>query len=692
MIFLKKIFALVVLPLASAAAFAQPDQDLNKQNIIEQRIEVIVSTLDETVELDYTNLFEDLTYYYEHPINLNRASAEDLRELYLLTDIQINALQKHIATFGALRSIYEVQSIRGFDLNTIRLIQPFVTVQAAGMLEDFSWKNIFKEGNSDLFLRYRRTLQKQKGYLPDEVSGEAADFLGSPDYMFSRYRFTYRKNISAGFTMEKDAGESLNNGPDFYSAHLFIRNNNRIKAIALGDFQAQFGQGLTFWNGLGFGKSPFVMNVKKNAQGLRPYSSVNESLYLRGAGTTIALGKFEITALASIKKMDGNVVSIEDTTITDDNIIVSSLLNSGFHRTANELADKHTIDERIYAGNIKYSTRTFSAGLTAARLEYSSELQPRAQLYQIYRFSGRENTNIGFDYQKVFRNFNFFGEVSRSANGGLATLNGMIASIHPRISVSALHRHFAKDYQVQYFNVFAESTTPQNERGLFVGMEANIAKGWTLTAYSDQIVYPWLRFNVQAPSRNSDYLFQLNYKPDRKQDFYIRYRVRNGSEDAGEEGELIDYPVPERQQNFRVNATYQPHPNVQMRSRLEWNVYDKENEGRASGFMCYQDVIWKKMGSKISLNVRYALFNTPSYDTRIYAYESDVLYAFSIPGYYGQGQRMYGLIKWDIKRGVDLWVRYAQWIYTDRSVISSGTNEIAGNRRGDVTVQLRWQF
>jgi hypothetical protein len=313
-------------------------------------------------------------------------------------------------------------------------------------------------------------------------------------------------------------------------------------------------------------------------------------------------------------------------------------------------------------------------------------------LYQLYRFSGRENTNIGFDYQKVFRNFNFFGEISRSANGGVAALNGMIASIHPRISVSAVHRHFSKDYQVQYFNVFAESTTPQNERGLFVGMEANIAKGWTLTAYSDQIVYPWLRFNVQAPSRNSDYLFQLNYKPDKKQDFYIRYRVRNGSEDAGEEGELVDYPVPERQQNFRVNATYQPHPNVQMRSRLEWNVYEKENEGRASGFMCYQDVIWKKMGSKISLNVRYALFNTPSYDTRIYAYESDVLYAFSIPGYYGQGQRMYGLVKWDIKRGVDLWVRYAQWIYTDRNVISSGTNEIAGNRRGDVTVQLRWQF
>jgi hypothetical protein len=41
---------------------------------------------------------------------------------------------------------------------------------------------------------------------------------------------------------------------------------------------------------------------------------------------------------------------------------------------------------------------------------------------------------------------------------------------------------------------------------------------------------------------------------------------------------------------------------------------------------------------------------------------------------------------------MDLWVRWGQWFYTDRKVISSGNNEIAGNSRNDFTVQLRWQF
>lgn len=673
-------------------SFGQKESDFNKQNIIEQRIEIIAASVDETVEIDYTNLFEDLSFYFEQPINLNSANSEDLRELYLLNELQINALQNHIARFGNLKSIYELQSIKFFDLNTIRLIQPFVTVAPQGMLSDFTWRNMFKEGTGDLFLRYRRTLQEQAGFIPDPAEGEPANYVGSPDYMFTRFRFQYRKNLIAGFTLEKDAGESLQNGPDFASGHVFIRNNNAIKALALGDFQAQFGQGLTFWNGLGFGKSPFVMNVKKNANGLRPYTSVNESLFLRGAGTTLAWRKWELTALYSRKNIDGNVQEQSDSTIVDDGVVVSSLLIAGLHRTESELANKGTVQEDVAVGNLKYATRTFSASMTAAHIEYSAEVIPRAQLYQIYRFSGRENTNIGIDYQKVYRNFNVFGEFSRSANGGMAALNGFIAALHPRISVSGVHRWFEKDYQVQYFNVFAENFTPQNERGMYLGVEANLAKGWTLAAYSDQIRYEWLRYQLSTPTTASDHLVQLNYKPDKKQDFYFRYQVRNRGEDLGAEDARIDYPVAERIQNFRLNAIYQPHPNVQMRSRLEWKIYEKALSPTVTGFLIYQDVIWKKTGSKISFNTRYAIFNTPTFDAAIWAYESDVLYAFTIPSHNGRGQRMYALMKWDIRRGLDMWVRYAQWIYFDRQTISSGNNEISGNRRGDVTVQVRWQF
>jgi hypothetical protein len=43
-------------------------------------------------------------------------------------------------------------------------------------------------------------------------------------------------------------------------------------------------------------------------------------------------------------------------------------------------------------------------------------------------------------------------------------------------------------------------------------------------------------------------------------------------------------------------------------------------------------------------------------------------------------------------RKVDLWLRYGAWIYRDQTSIGSGLQEIAGNVRSDIKVQMRWRF
>lgn len=671
---------------------ARAQEDLNKQTILEQRLEIIQGALEEGEEFDYTDLLDDLTYFFEHPLNLNDATYADLQSLYLLTEPQILNLQRHIAKFGELRSMYELQAVAGFDLETIRLIQPFVTVRPPGALRGISPREILSEGTNDLFLRYRRTLERQQGYTADEEGNKA--FAGSPDYLYARYRFMFRRNVIAGFTLEKDAGESLSNGPDFWSGHLFYRDKGFVRAIAVGDYQAQFGQGLTLWNGLGFGKSPFVMNVKKNAAGLRPYTSVNESLFMRGAAATLGWKSLEFTAMYSRKMLSASQLAIEDTLAVDDGIAISSINISGLHRTQSEIANRNSLTEEVVAGNLKFSRGTFQTGVTGSRLSYSSPVVQRDNFYQLFRFSGKELINVGVDYQKVWRNVNFFGEFARSSNGGTAMINGMVAALHPRISVSALHRRISYDYQVMYANAFVEGNvlSPQGESGIFLGAQATLGKGWTLSMYSDHVRFPWFRFRADAPGDFTDHFMQLNYKPDKKHEVILRYRVRNTQENGSPEDAPITYPVDRRVENIRLHAVYKVHENLQFRTRAEWTYFTRENAPREDGFLFYQDVVWKKMGSRISLNARYALFSTDSWNTRIYAYESDVLYAFSIPAYSGTGSRIYLMSKLDLVKGMDLWVRWGQWFYTDRKVISSGNNEIAGNSRNDITVQLRWQF
>lgn len=675
--------------LTSMCALAQTDE--LKNSIIEQRIEEIASALDEGQELDYTNLFEDLAFYYEHPLNLNAASVEELRELHILTDIQIANLQKHLARFGAMRSIFELQAIEDFDIPTIRILVWFTTVEPILSLKGFSPAEFWDESTHDLFIRYKRNLQVQEGFVPDPETG-LPDYEGSPDYVYSRYRLNYKKSFRAGFTLEKDAGESLEKGPDFYSIHAMYSGQTWLRRLVIGDYQALFGQGLTCWNGLAFGKSSFISNVKRNGIGLRPYSSVQETNFFRGAAATFGRKNWEVTPFYSNKRLDGNVDEAVDSVLTDDEFIVSSLPVGGLHRTASEIANKNQVREIVYGGNIKYSQRAFSVGFTGIRTALNAQLQPNQDLASLYRFSGSENSNFGIDYQAVLGNANFFGEAARSQNGGLSMLNGFVAALHPALTVSAVHRWFGNNYQNTKANVFGEnSLTASNERALYAGIQANLNPRFTLVAYADIIRYPWLRYRVDAPSVATDYLVQLNYKPDKKNEIYLRYRRRENVLNSSNTDVSITHPTGVVQENWRVNGSYQAHPNVQLRTRAEWSFFSQENE-RSRGFVVYQDINYKQLGSRATFTLRYALMDCPDWNARIYAYETDVLYAFSILPYTGKGSRIYGMVKWDVARGVDLWVRYGAFLYNQTRVITEETASPTERIRSDVHVQLRLQF
>ncbi len=71
-----------------------------------------------------------------------------------------------------------------------------------------------------------------------------------------------------------------------------------IKALALGDFTVNMGQGLIQWQSLAFKKSVDVMGVKRQSTVLRPYNSAGEYNFNRGAGITFRKGKIETTCFA----------------------------------------------------------------------------------------------------------------------------------------------------------------------------------------------------------------------------------------------------------------------------------------------------------------------------------------------------------------------------------------------------------
>ncbi len=711
------------------ASFVSAQVDNVPRDVIEQRIEAAAEQLGGDADVDLTGLFQVLVDHFNDPIDLNNTDAQEMNSLMLLNDVQISSLLQHEKHNGKLLSLYELQTISGWDLNTINLIRPFVTVRENARESTASLKEIFAQGSHEVMLRSTMNIEERKGFmdrtnpfgkeyydpdgepLPDFDDPQVRDslrannklYLGSPYRVYTRYRFRYRQNISFGFTAEKDEGEeflrgSQPQGYDFYSAHLFLRDRGRLKALALGDYSAQFGQGLTFWNGLAFAsKSSFSLNVKRNAVGLAPYTSVNENLYMRGAAATFSLAKkWEITGFYSTKRIDGNTTSLgsgSDTLGTNiEDIVFSSFQEDGFHRTMNELDKQGTIGEQIMGGNLRYHTSTFSMGATAARVEFDKTLLRNAQPYNQFDFQGSMNTTVGVDWNLLYRNFTWFGEVARSANGGTALNSGLLVALDKRVSMSFMYRDYARDYHGLYSVAFAEGTNPWNERGMFTGIEIRPDRKWQINAYVDQFSFPWLRYLTNAPSSGFDWLAQVNWRPSKKVEIYVRARHQDKAKNTSADINGIDPLVRAEQTNYRVNVSAKVSNSISLRTRVETVDYQRGSAPLQHGFLLYQDIVHRPMKSPVELTARFALFESGGYDARVYAYENDLIGVFSIPSYYGRGVRWYAMARITPLRRVDVWIRYGAWIYRDQTVISSGLQEIAGNVRSDLKLQMRWMF
>ena len=670
---MKKLFVSLLLFNISFSSFCQ-ESDYRLENIIEE----IAENTDE--EIDYAELYEDLYYFSEHPINMNETNKEELSKLNILNSFQISKLLNHIEKNGKLISHLELQSITGFDLQTIRYLLPFISINTF-----VTKKQVLANINQYILIRDQFYLQSQKGYIPDE-NGETY-YLGNSHRTYLKYRLK-NKFIQAGITAEKDAGENFlgNNQPygfDFYSAHLQIKDIGFIKNIIIGDYQINFGQGLVMQSGLSFGKSSEVINIQKSGNLIRAHTSSAENLFFRGGAIQfIPKENLDIIVFASSHKVDANITD----TLENNELLFSSIQGSGMHRTINELADKNIILQNHIGTHANYNYKDLNIGASYYYTKINGEYNKSVSVSNQFDFNQNTNHNIGIDYQYLYKNMNIVGEIGRSESGSIAHINGIMLGLDKTISASLLYRDYNRNYQSEYANGFAERNT-QNERGVYLGLEFTPSHKFKIKTYADHYDFPWLRYGINAPTKGNDYLLQVEYKINRKTRIYTRYK----REQQENQMVLSTGITNKTKENIRFHINYLDGENWFFANRIESTHVDFENQ-KEYGFMLYQDIKYKPLFSRLSFTCRYILFNTPTYESRIYAYENDVLYGYSIPAYYGKGQKIYLVTKYNIQRNTDIWLRISHIKYSDRNVLKSGYDEISDNKMTEIKIQVRYKF
>ena len=686
---INKYFFMIIL-LLSPSIFLLAQVPGIPSSTIEQQLEgATEENADNATEDD--SFLQNIIQFLKDPVNLNVADAAVLKELVILSTIQIENLISYRNIFGNFINIYELQAIPGWDIRTIQRLRPYVTVSANVIIVN-SINDRLRGGTNTIWLGTGQVLEPSKGY---KLTPDMADnyYPGSPQRFFLRYKYQYKNLLQFGIVAEKDAGEQFFRGAqkqgfDYYSAHLFARNIGIIKLLAIGDFTINMGQGLTQWQNLAFKKGAEVINVKRQLSILRPYNSAGEINFHRGMGITLGKNNLETTLFVSYKKVDGNFV--KDSLYND--YYISSLQTSGLHRTKSEIEDKGAQQQFAYGGNFAFNKSRLHIGINVIQFHFNHTIHKEANPYSVFALSGKNFGNYSFDYSYTFKNLHFFGEAATTNNFNKAFVNGLIISVDSKVDMSLLYRNISKKYQSIYTNAFTENTTPSNEKGIFAGISIRPDDFWRINAYADFYKFPWLKYLVDAPSVGSDYLLTVAYKPNRQLEMYVLYRTEKKLKDYNPDLRALSPVVNKPRQNLRTQVIYMFNPQITFRNRVEMVWFDKNGAGAQNGFLSFVDFIYQPMQKRYSGNIRLQYFETDGYDSRLYAYENDVLYNYSIPVFYDKGFRYYLNFNYQFNKKLSAWFRWAKSIYKDKKMVGSGLDEIQGNKKTEINLLVQYQF
>ena len=641
---------------------------------------------------DLEQLLETLEDLVENPVYINDATFEDVARITWLTEFQVRSLLDHVKKRGPILSYYEIASLYGFTPELAQTLTPFISLEKKPDVVTVNPKRAIRYGKNRIITGMQRVLVDQEGYLrPDSVENR---YAGSPIKAYLRYSFSYANQIYFGVTAEKDAGEAFfrkNNtyGFDFYSAHFQLSNKGRLKTLTAGDFRADFGQGLVLWSGLSYGKSAMTLNAMRYNSGLRKYSSSDENRFMRGVGATFRFRPMDVSLFYSRKAIDATV------TARDENgkaTTVSSFPTDGYHRTPNEIAKKDAAVEQIAGANISVNRTDWHIGATAVYYDYDATIFPNQYVYNHFAFTGKSNSNYSLDFRFRLGDAIFYGEQAFAQNGASAMLYGVQMLVGEHLAANILYRRYAKDYHALYGKALGENSQNNNEEGFYVGWNWNPGGQWRFSSYWDMFRFPWLRYRAYAPTFGQDALLQADFTPSRNTKMYIQARYREREENAAET--IVSAVTSVKTTSAKMVFSHQIIEGCGIGNHLEVRNYRKENVN-SKGYFLAQDVYttintFKRYPLRITL--RYAFFDTDDYNSRIYSYENDMLYAFSIPAFYDQGTRLYLLLRYTLGKHFDLRMKFATTHYANRTEVGSGLNRISGDRHSEMKVQMTCRF
>lgn len=579
----------------------------------------------------YTERLHELS---ENPVNLNSAGEDEISRLFFLSDFQVKALVDYSHSSGRIMSVYEIINIPGFDKETAEMMIPFITIDEI--------REIKKPG------RWNNTSLTNVSFKPG--TSDTSD-LGSPVRILSKYKFS-SGGFSGGLTIEKDPGEKFFSGnpprPDFLSSSLSYNNNSGfIRKIIIGDFSARFGQGTNVNTGISTGLSLTAPGYMPARNEIRQYTSSGENNFFRGMAAEFSVKNLSLDFFYSVNHIDA-------TQAADGNSI-ENLYLSGLHNTSSLLLRKDAVTDYATGINLSCNFKNVRAGLAWSEDRLSLPIiRNKTGAEDIFDFSGDRNSIYSFYYNYLVRKILLFGEVSLNESLSRAIVQGLTIRMSDRLAVNWLFRSYEPGYSSLHGRGPGGSSGSWNETGILGNFTFEAAKHLFISGGCDLRNFPWLRYRSSAPSQSIRQEARIKFLPSDNFSVEVLYNYRLSMTDDAE-----DTGIPSQNElstdYIRCSARYSPSEKLILGTRLD---YKAAGPPASKGMLLFQEAIFKFRRMPLTCWLRYCLFNTSSWDSRLYTYENDLLYSFSIPALSGEGSRSYFMIKYEMGEVADIRFKY----------------------------------
>ena len=584
----------------------------------------IYNAVSEFGEADFEQLQTDLYALHENPINLNNTSDEELQQLYFLSPKQIDDILLY-ADKHAFEELYELQMIPGLADYEIRNLIPFVRVGASAQDNNKVYaREVFAHAKHEIITRVdARKIESYEG--------------SDPMFVQTRYRFDYQRKVIFGGQLKRPAGGGAKDLQ--YGMYLQLSDLGQLHKLVAGNFQASFGQGLVLAPVFHSGKSMYVQSIGQPRYGLRYYSSADgEGMHGVGATFRHAWNKqtrLDISALYSLKRANGS---------TWQHIVGANLTMR--HK---RLEVQVTAVEKIWSdsirpyNNAKYNRHYFRG--------YNQFVGGASVRYNYGWFDAFAEVATSQNYQSPMTN-----DQLRKAHWGVGVLAGSRFYPTDGISLIALYRYYSPFFDNDLGYGFSETSRINDEHGGYLGFEITRLRNWRFSGYGDVFYFSGYKYGLGdlTGTIGYDVMAEAKYSVIRSQMSAYSASLRLRARKKG------------------------PSSTYAARAQFDWNqggwslrTTADANYVSSYGVSIAQDIAYDFTPYTVhhmplSLRLRLQGFDAQKWENRIYLYEHDVLYAFSIPATYGLGGRAYVCMRWQMIKQLALYLRVSETVYSDK--------------------------